>query len=158
LTQSALEPVVASAKAQWLVANPGASFDGVTVTVGDLPDLQLGFTDGKSITIDASAAGWGWSVSGGGMDLATVVLHELGHALGLDHDDGVMADTLSAGETRRLPLVARAPLLQFASVPSIRPQRPARTESARATTIRSAAALRTLHPRRISHAAPHARS
>ena len=35
------------------------------------------------------------------MDLLTVVMHELGHVLGYDHDDdGVMAETLAAGVRR----------------------------------------------------------
>ena len=34
------------------------------------------------------------------MDLLTVVRHELGHVLGYDHGDGLMAATLAAGESR----------------------------------------------------------
>jgi hypothetical protein len=116
LTQSALDPVVASAKAAWLSVDPDADFTGVTVSVGDLPELQLGFTDERSITIDATAAGWGWSLAGpGAVDLYSVVLHELGHALGLDHEeDGVMAPELVTGRT-------------LALVPSARSIEPART-------------------------------
>ena len=56
---------------------------------------MLGQTIGSAITIDATAAGWGWSA----MDLHTVLLHELGHALGLVHEpEGVMADKLAPGE------------------------------------------------------------
>jgi len=91
---------------------------------GDLPDLDLGSTVGKAITIDATAAGWGWTVAGGQMDLLTAVLHELGHVLGLDHGDvagGLMGGTLAPGSVLRLvgsplaravsaPFAVRAPL------------------------------------------------
>ena len=71
--------------------------------------------------MDTNAAGWGWfpGTPGPGddsefttpgnqgesavadMDLLTVVMHELGHVLGHDHDaDGVMAETLAAGVRR----------------------------------------------------------
>ena len=43
------------------------------------------------VTVDATAAGWGWDA----MDLHTVLMHELGHVLGLDHaEDGLMGETL----------------------------------------------------------------
>ena len=67
LTQSALDAAVSSAKAEWLSADPDADFSGVTISISDLPELQLGLTDGRAITIDATAAGWGWGTSG--MDL-----------------------------------------------------------------------------------------
>jgi predicted Zn-dependent protease with MMP-like domain len=40
--------------------------------------------------------GWATDPSGPGMDLLTVVVHELGHVAGLEHDDeGVMQPVLS---------------------------------------------------------------
>ena len=105
LTESALEAVVAQAKSAWREVMPNADFDGVTVTIGALPGQLLGFTLGKSITIDPTAAGWGWSViypdSGASrMDLLFTVMHELGHALGFVEDDAaqpvVMGRTLAA--------------------------------------------------------------
>jgi hypothetical protein len=154
---------VAAAEASWLAADPVADFTGVTVSIGDLPELQLGLTVGRTITIDATAAGWGWSLSGraAGMDLATVVLHELGHALGLDHDDeGLMGDTLAAGETRTVPgTVAVTPVGSMPpAAPAIHGPLPTRLESIRLTAIRSTpAAHRTLHPRRLARPAPHVR-
>src|SRR5207245_5646684 len=83
----------------------------VTIQVADLGGLALGADLGSSILIDSTAAGWGWSTSltgpvAGQMDLLSVVTHELGHALGFDHDAGndVMAPTLQAG-VRELPAV-----------------------------------------------------
>ena len=32
------------------------------------------------------------------MDLLSVLMHEFGHLLGHDHDEGVMAETLDAGQ------------------------------------------------------------
>jgi hypothetical protein len=97
LTRAQLDPIVALAKASWLRAMPGADLNGVTFEIADLDGLILGLTFGRTVTLDATAAGWGWGA--GGMDLLTVVSHELGHLLGLDHDDeGLMADTLAPGQ------------------------------------------------------------
>jgi hypothetical protein len=64
-----------------------------SATCGD----RLGLTLGYDIYIDSDAAGRGWQT----MDLASVVMHELGHVLGFDHDDAgaipVMNGILDAG-------------------------------------------------------------
>ncbi len=105
----------------------------VRVSVADLSGDLLGYATGRGIVLDVNAAGNGWfidptlsqdeefsPVPGAGlltavnpaavnrMDLLTVVMHELGHKLGLGdihsqlHPDALMNETLSAG-TRRLP-------------------------------------------------------
>jgi hypothetical protein len=112
LTASQLTSVVVQAEALWRAAYPSADFSGVTFSITPLGGLLLGVTGGREITIDPTAAGWGWSVSYPGssaphMDLLTVVLHELGHTLGLDDDStvGLMGETLAAGVTRGLGTV-----------------------------------------------------
>ena len=125
LTASELDPVVAQAKAAWIAAQPTADFTDLSVSIGDLDGLLLGITAGKQVTIDGTAAGWGWTVSGGGMDLLTAVLHELGHVLGVDHDEvtgGLMGERLAPGSAHRLA----GPAPAFPTVPHITASPPAR--------------------------------
>src|SRR5262249_20963340 len=109
LTAAELAPVVSQGEAMWRSVLPGAAFSGYTISIGNLSGLQLGWTDGQHSTIDPTAAGWGWAR----MDLLTVVLHEMGRALGFTTDDAnrypVMAPTLAPGE--RLALAHRDPVV-----------------------------------------------
>jgi hypothetical protein len=109
-------------------------FETVTFAIADLPGLTLGQVVGSTVFLDVDAAGNGWfidvtpaentefrvsrdidefwatpaSPAFGRMDLLTVVLHELGHVLGLDHLDltvdgrDLMSSTLATG-VRHLP-------------------------------------------------------
>lgn len=85
----------------------------LTFEIVDLPESYLGLAASDRIVLDATAAGFGWHTDGGldtpppvsQVDLLTVVIHEMGHILGLvdaDHDDGLMGGVLRAG-VRHLP-------------------------------------------------------
>ncbi|HTE37397.1 MAG TPA: hypothetical protein VK630_12710, partial [Reyranella sp.] len=102
INDSMLTSVVEEAKLRWIeTLGAGdsrlAALASVNVQVGNLPGDRIGVTLGYNIYIDSDAAGRGWQT----MDLASVVMHELGHVLGFDHDDAgaipVMNGTLDAG-------------------------------------------------------------
>jgi Ca2+-binding RTX toxin-like protein len=110
------------------------TLDTPTVVIRDLPGLELGRYQNGTLTLDSDAAGHGWFVDPtpldhsefarldgnrlqavdassdayGQIDLVSVLLHELGHGYGLEHDDGAMAPTLASGARVLLPTAQNA--------------------------------------------------
>ena len=100
--------VLRAAIRRWVAAGTRqAVFAGVRVRIARLGGARLAKVSGRTIVIDADAAGWGWHiglrgrVASGRIDLLTVILHELGHVAGLDHTEhGLMRAALAPGERR----------------------------------------------------------
>ena len=140
ILESSVAPLLAQASerwSSWLAAAGGAAapglFGGVRVAVANLSGSILGETVGTTIYLDEDAAGHGWDV----IDPVDVLSHELGHAMGLDHDAadefGVMAPTRSANATTywipvsiALPPVVTtvAPMPSRGAVASVAAERP----------------------------------
>ncbi|TXS95200.1 calcium-binding protein [Parahaliea maris] len=86
---------------------PGVDMEALAalaIVVDDLPGNQLARFEGERIVLDHNAAGHGWYTGVGAaeeqIDLISTLLHEYGHAVGLEHDSGIafMANALGTGE------------------------------------------------------------
>ncbi len=103
----ALASAIEHARADWIAVRPDAAtrlaIEQTRVEAASLSGDLLGSNDPahRTIWIDVDGAGRGWG-GPGGYDLETVVAHEFGHILGLDHDEPdsgrVMEPVLAPGE------------------------------------------------------------
>jgi hypothetical protein len=117
LNLSHVQPLLAETIARWQLL-PALTQSGspINIRIADLGGSTLGLASGNTIWLDDNAAGHGWFVdptpgndseftTPGNqgeqykIDLLTVLMHEVGHLNGRDHEEGgVMQETLGLGE------------------------------------------------------------
>jgi FG-GAP repeat/Matrixin len=125
LTHDDLQPVLDEAIDRLSIIVDSSIFENIQISIADLGGQLLGTESNGIIVIDANAAGFGWFVDTtpeddsefhydeetnqfvaisdeaiDRIDLLSVLMHELGHVAGLNHDDSesnVMNSQLEAG-------------------------------------------------------------
>ncbi|MDF1811583.1 MAG: cadherin domain-containing protein [Verrucomicrobiales bacterium] len=142
LSESELETLANAAVERWKATDLSTeqleALDAIEISVVDIEGLAIAETNGYEIELDWNANGAGWFVDESpfddgefdfaesstvfrdtdgeakyGMDLLTVMMHEMGHVLGLEdiydsfQDDSLMYGGFEAGE-RRLPVEDQA--------------------------------------------------
>lgn len=119
LTLDQLSPVVETAIEQWRAAGLSPDMvdrlENVEFVISDLPGTTLGLAFSSTVIVDHDGAGHGWILDGvsagsagtlssdDGMDLLSVVAHELGHIAGLEDEartGGLMDGVLASGMRR----------------------------------------------------------
>jgi hypothetical protein len=181
LTARQLKPILKAAINRWAAAGVDeaglAELRNVPVEIVDLPDGYLGGANVDVLMLDVNGAGYGWYIdqrpgndrefrdgargkAAHHMDLLTVVMHELGHVLGLpdldleENPDNVMAEALVVGIRRQPGDTSFDPALLSAASPDLRVGSSSTEDSALAISVlEQEPRLSHLSPRQATTAA-----